>query len=84
MSRISPNFPFPHLLFVSFFWNHHKLHVNSVQTAQREWQKDREPKLRQALKTAVERAIVEHPENEDLKYILKSTAERQLEHGLSK
>ncbi|XP_018400635.1 PREDICTED: NACHT domain- and WD repeat-containing protein 1 [Cyphomyrmex costatus] len=59
------------------------LNANSVQTAQREWQKDREPKLRQALKTAVERAIVEHSENQDLKYILKSTAERQLEHGLN-
>lgn len=57
--------------------------VNSVQTARREWQREQEPKLREALRTAAERAIAEQPENQELKCILKSTAERQLDHGLS-
>lgn len=71
-------FPFFHLLL-----NHYKLHVNSVQTAQQEWQKDQEPSLRLALRTAAECAIVEQPDNQELRYILKSTMERQLEYGLS-
>lgn len=59
------------------------LRVNSVQTAQREWQKDQEPGLRRALRTAAECAILEQPDNQELRYILKSTVERQLEYGLS-
>lgn len=70
------SFPF-HLLFNRY------QRVNSVQTAQREWQKDREPDLRQALKTAAECAILEQPDNQELGCILKSTMERQLEYGLS-
>lgn len=62
----------------------YELCVNSVQTAQQEWQKEHEPILRWALKEAAERAIAERPENEELRYILKSTTERQLEYGLSK
>lgn len=78
---LSPRPRFPHR--ISVFLSHHELRVNSVQTAQREWQRDREPKLRQALRTAAERVIAEQPENQELKYILKSTAERQLDYGLS-
>lgn len=60
-------------------------HLNclSVTSAQQEWQKNQEANLREALKTAAEAAIVEQPENQELKYILKSTAERQLDYGLS-
>jgi len=58
--------------------------MSSVRTAQRGWQVDEESNLRQALKTAAEAAIAEQPENQELRYILKSTAERQLDHGLSK
>lgn len=57
---------------------------NSVQTAQRAWQEEQEPSLRRAVRTAAECAIAEQPENQELKYILKSTAERQLDYGLSK
>ncbi|EFN73134.1 Uncharacterized WD repeat-containing protein alr3466 [Camponotus floridanus] len=59
------------------------LNANSVQTAQREWQKDQEPDLRRALRTAAECAILEQPDNQELRCILKSTMERQLEYGLS-
>ncbi|XP_011344899.1 NACHT domain- and WD repeat-containing protein 1 isoform X3 [Ooceraea biroi] len=59
------------------------LKADSVRTAQRGWQVNQESSLRQMLKTATESAIVEQPENQELRYILKSTAERQLDHGLS-
>ncbi|XP_072745526.1 protein qui-1 [Anoplolepis gracilipes] len=63
--------------------NSYVLNANSVQTAQREWQQDQEASIREALRTAAECAIVEQPDNQELRYILKSTVERQLEHGLS-
>lgn len=59
------------------------MYVNSITTTQREWQENQEPNLRQLLKAAAEVASVEQPENQELKYILKSTAERQLDYGLS-
>ncbi|EFN75451.1 Uncharacterized WD repeat-containing protein alr3466 [Harpegnathos saltator] len=59
------------------------LKANSVETAQCEWQKNQEPELRQGLKTAAEAAIQEQPDNQELRYILRSTAERQLEYGLN-
>lgn len=84
MFRISFYFPpIPHRTFVPFSRVVISCCVNSVQTARREWQRDQEPKLRQALRAAAERAIAEQPENQELKCILKSTAERQLDHGLS-
>lgn len=54
-----------------------------METAQCNWQKNQESDLRQALKSAAEAVIQEQPTNEELRYILRSTAERQLEHGLS-
>ncbi|TGZ50762.1 hypothetical protein DBV15_01772 [Temnothorax longispinosus] len=78
MFRNLSSYTFPPFLTVSpFFLSHHKL-----RTAQREWQIDQELNLRQLLRTAAERAIAEQPENQDLKYVLKSTAERQLDYGL--
>ena len=54
-----------------------------METAEGSWQ-DSEASIREALKKAAEAAISEQPDNEEVKNILRSTAERQLEHALSK
>lgn len=57
-------------------------HIYSEETARDDWHQH-ESNLRKALTIAAESAILEHSDNAEIKYILKSTAERQLEHGLS-
>ena len=57
--------------------------TDRLETAEGSWQ-DSEASIREALKKAAEAAISEQPDNEEVKNILRSTAERQLEHALSK
>ena len=57
---------------------------NSEETVQEAWQSNQEPKLRQALSFAAKSVASEQPHNQEVKTILKSTTERQLDHGLSK
>lgn len=41
-------------------------------------------RLSEILKAAAESALINDPNNTDIQYLLKSTAERQLDYGLSK
>ncbi|KAG7212794.1 hypothetical protein KM043_013053 [Ampulex compressa] len=55
----------------------------SMETAREDWQLTHESNLRKALRVAAESAILQQPEDNEIKNVLKSTAERQLDHGLS-
>lgn len=57
--------------------------INRLGTAEDDWQNS-EPTIRLALKKAAEAAISQQCDDEEIKNILKSTAERQLEYALSK
>ncbi|XP_043524826.1 NACHT domain- and WD repeat-containing protein 1 [Frieseomelitta varia] len=57
------------------------LKVDKLETSEGSWQNS-EASIREALKKAAEAAISEQPDNEEVKNILRSTAERQLEYAL--
>ena len=57
--------------------------IGRLETAKDSWQNS-EAAIREALKKAAEAVISEQPDNEEMKNLLRSTAERQLEHALSK
>lgn len=57
--------------------------INRLGTVKDSWHSS-EPTIREAVKKAAESAISENCDNEEIRNILKSTAERQLEYALSK
>ncbi|XP_066586077.1 protein qui-1 [Prorops nasuta] len=59
------------------------LKATSIETAQEDWQTTQESNLRKALRVAAESAILERPADPEVQSLLKSTAERQLDYGLS-
>lgn len=61
----------------------YNLKATSEITVQEAWQLERETKLREALISAAKSLLVKDPKNLDANYILKSSAERQFEHGLN-
>ncbi|XP_046435930.1 protein qui-1 isoform X1 [Neodiprion fabricii] len=75
-----------HCNFLEEYYTHdgdcYVLKASSEETAHDDWHQH-ESNLRKALKIAAESAILEYPDNTEIKNILQSTAERQLEHGLS-
>ncbi|XP_076684288.1 protein qui-1 [Andrena cerasifolii] len=57
------------------------LKAGRLGTASHDWQND-EPTMRKTLKKAAESIVPEKCDNEEIRNILKSTAERQIEYGL--
>lgn len=59
------------------------LSMNSEETSKQDWQSTHGSKLRNILKTAAEAVLLQKPNNASVANITKSTAERQLDYGLS-
>lgn len=72
------------IISVNIYGNVRVINSCSEETAQEDWQVNHEAKLRRALADAAEAAVSRNVHNDEIKSLLKSTAERQLEHSLSK